>query len=254
MSRNGHFDARTLIPWGLTFALLGAVLLWMPTLVPPSVRSALGVGPERVLAARVVADQGVYAYLSHQRGEPGKPVGYDPCKVIHLRVNLKHAPPDGLDMVRTAMDRVGGATGLRFVFDGLTDARPKWHNQYVPSFLGQPRSRPVLISWATSVEVPELAGAVAGIGGSLPMSDRFGTLRYVTGGVTLDATAFEALDMTDEGRAQAMAIVLHEFGHLVGLAHVRDQTELMFADNMGVLDFAPGDLAGLARVGATSCA
>ena len=35
------------------------------------------------------------------------------------------------------------------------------------------------------------------------------------------------------GRAFERAIVLHELGHLVGLAHVSDQSELMNADNVG---------------------
>jgi predicted Zn-dependent protease len=47
--------------------------------------------------------------------------------------------------------------------------------------------------------------------------------------------------------------VLHELGHLVGLAHVQDEHELMYAENIGQLDFGRGDLAGLARVGATAC-
>lgn len=254
MTRNGHFDARTLIPWALTFALVAVVLLWMPTLVPASFRSALGIGPQRVLAARHVPDNGDYAFLAHQPGHPSRPVGYDPCKVIHVRVNLDQAPPDGLDLVRAAMTRVGEATGLWLQYDGQSDARPHWHADYVPSFLGEPRSRPVLISWATPTEVKELAGAVAGIGGSLPMADRFGTERFVTGGITLDAEAYAVLDTTAEGRAQALAILLHEFGHLVGLGHVKDRNELMYADNVGLLDYAAGDLAGLARVGATSCA
>jgi len=38
------------------------------------------------------------------------------------------------------------------------------------------------------------------------------------------------------------------------LGHVRDDDELMNEDNVGLLDFGPGDRAGLARVGSTSCA
>jgi hypothetical protein len=82
---------------------------------------------------------------------------------------------------------------------------------------------------------------------------RGGRFRYVTGGVTLDRAVFQELSKSADGRREARAIVLHEFGHLVGLAHVKDPDELMNGENLGLLDFGPGDLAGLARVGSTPC-
>lgn len=242
-----------MIPWVVTLAVLAAVLVFVPSVLPPEVRAVLGSRPERLAPARQVADAGAYAFLAHQPGRPDEPVGYDPCRPIHVRVNLDHAPADGLDMIRAAMDHVGTDAGLRFEYDGLTNDRPRWKTMHVPSFLGRPRTRPVLVSWARADEVGQLSGAVAGIGGSVPAPDASGRLRFVTGGITLDADAFEALGTTDVGKASAYAIVLHEFGHLVGLAHVPDRHELMYAENVGVLDYGPGDLAGLARVGATSC-
>jgi len=47
--------------------------------------------------------------------------------------------------------------------------------------------------------------------------------------------------------------VLHELGHLVGLAHVSDPTQLMYPQSSGVLDLAAGDLTGLAQLGAGEC-
>ena len=49
------------------------------------------------------------------------------------------------------------------------------------------------------------------------------------------------------------AIVLHELAHVVGLAHVSEPMELMFADNTGQVTFGPGDLEGLARLGSLPC-
>ena len=52
----------------------------------------------------------------------------------------------------------------------------------------------------------------------------------------------------------ARAIVLHELGHLVGLAHVANPTQLMLPEaSPGVVDFAAGDLTGLAQLGAGAC-
>jgi len=253
VARSERLDVRTLIPWVVTLAVVAAVPLFVPSVLPPAVRAVIGRAPERLAPDPQVADVGAYAFLAHQPGKPDEPVGYDPCRPIHVRVNLDQAPADGLDMVRAAMEHVGTDTGLRFEYDGLTDDRPHWKTMHVPSFLGRPRTRPVLVSWARADEVGPLSGAVAGIGGSVPAPDASGTLRFVTGGITLDADAFEELGTTEVGKARAYAIVLHEFGHLVGLAHVPDEHELMYAENVGVLDYGPGDLAGLARVGATSC-
>ena len=56
------------------------------------------------------------------------------------------------------------------------------------------------------------------------------------------------------GLEVARAIAMHELGHLVGLAHVDDERELMDAQNHGQVDFGPGDRRGLARLGRGRCA
>ena len=165
----------------------------------------------------------------------------------------------GLDVLRAfdqhhremSLAEVASATGLELRYAGLTDERPHWHSAFVPSFLGRQRTRPVLVSFATAAEVPELSGDVAGIGGSIAAGE--GVLRYVTGGATLDADAFARLAAEPGGRREMRAIVLHELGHVVGLAHVADERELMNADNVGLLDFGTGDRLGLARLGSGSC-
>jgi len=246
-------DPRAYLPAVAIVVVLAAALAWSPSLVPAPVRAALGFGHHRLEPKVTVADRGSYVFISHQKGAPDDPVGYDPCRSIKVRINPQGAPPDYLALIKNAMTEVGHDTGLRFEYVGTTDDRPHWENQYVPTFFGKPRRTPALVSWATPSEVPQLEGRIAGIGGSVAISVRGGRFRYVTGGVTLDRAVFAELATTSEGRREARAIVLHEFGHLVGLAHVGDPNELMNADNVGLLDFGPGDLAGLARVGATPC-
>jgi hypothetical protein len=46
---------------------------------------------------------------------------------------------------------------------------------------------------------------------------------------------------------------MHELAHVVGLAHVDDPRELMYADNLGHQAFGPGDLTGLAALGRGRC-
>lgn len=233
-------------------ALVGLVIV-SPSVLPRGLRDLVGLGPERVAGERHAVGGGVYTFLEHQPGRPDDPVGYDPCKRIPVRVNLEHAPADGLAVVQEAMHRVEQATGLRFDYQGLTDARPHWDREFVPSIFGQVRADPVLVSWADAEEVPELEGRVAGVGGSVAVPSSTGYLRYVTGGVTLDAAVYRDLDESAEGRERAVLIATHEFGHLVGLGHVEDERELMNSSYVGQTGFGPGDLAGLARVGATPC-
>lgn len=48
--------------------------------------------------------------------------------------------------------------------------------------------------------------------------------------------------------------MLHELGHLVGLDHVNDPTQLMYPETSGEMtDFAAGDLTGLAELGRGAC-
>lgn len=234
-------------------ATLGMVFA-SPSMLPPGLRSLVGLGRDRVAAAPSGGSADSYRFMEHQEGDPEAPVGYDPCQRIAIRINLEHAPDDGLELVEKAMHRVETASGLRFDYEGETDARPHRDEEVVTGVLGQGSVRPVLVSWATDREVPRLKGSVAGIGGSTSVMDGHGYRRYVTGDVILDADIYKALARTSKGRDEAVAIAEHEFGHLVGLAHVNDPGELMYRENVGKLDFGPGDLAGLARVGSTPCA
>lgn len=47
--------------------------------------------------------------------------------------------------------------------------------------------------------------------------------------------------------------MLHELGHLVGLAHIEDRGELMHPWSSRLRDFGPGDREGLANLGSGRC-
>jgi hypothetical protein len=77
---------------------------------------------------------------------------------------------------------------------------------------------------------------------------------FLTGSVSLDAPRLTELLQGRNGRAVVRSIVLHELGHLMGLAHVDDEQQLMFPEaRREVPDFAAGDLTGLAALGAGAC-
>jgi len=193
---------------------------------------------------------GSYAFLQHQPGAGDDPVAWDPCRPIHYTINPAGGPADGTSLAQEAITRVAAASGLSFHYDGQTRARPHWDSPVLP-VIGT--RKPVLISWATPDEVPQLGGDVAGIGGGVAVSADGGLARYATGGVTLDRDAFASMAAQPEGAPEELAIVMHELGHVLGLAHVSDPAELMNSQNLGLVDFGPGDRAGLAKLGSGRC-
>lgn len=240
-SRSDH--KRTYLTVLLTSVAVFVFVVVAPTAEMQDLRRLVGLGGERLGAAPVVPDgPGSYQFLQTQP-QTDEPVGYDPCRVIEVEVNPEGAPEGYDELVDTAIAHTSGATGLRFERIGLTDRRP-------PK-LTTARRQPVLVAFATSDEVPELAGDVAGIGGSTYVERGFRDRRYVTGQVVLDADVFE--DISEDRYPAAQAIVDHEFGHLVGLDHVDDPRELMYAENVGLTTYGPGDLKGLARLGNIAC-
>ena len=76
---------------------------------------------------------------------------------------------------------------------------------------------------------------------------------WVSGSVYLDGPQFRQILQTPDGWAHARATVMHELGHLVGLAHVNVKTELMYPENIGQVTFGPGDREGLRQLGLGRC-
>jgi len=244
-------DWRGLLAFAIALVLAAGMVVAVPALVPTWLRAAVGLGPHRLAATVRPTTTGSYAFMAHQRGDRTSPVAWDPCRPIRYVVNPAGGPSDAVDLAQQAVARVSQLTGLVLEYAGESSSRPRWDSPIMPIFNNL--RRPVLISWATPDEVPQLAGNVAGIGGSVPIGVGDGRLRYGTGGATLDAGSFAQLEAQSGGKLEERAIVLHELGHVLGLAHVSDPAELMNADNLGLVDFGPGDRAGLARLGKGSC-
>ena len=203
--------------------------------------------------APVPIGSGQYEFLEHQRNDPSTPVAFDPCRPVHYVVNPAGAPSDGLALIQNAVARVSTATGLRFVYDGLvTEGPDKDREPFQPGRYGKSRWAPVLIAWADEASYPELAGYVAGVGSPQAVYAPNGRLVYVTGQIVLDAQQLSTAQLAD--RSQAGATVLHEFGHLIGLDHTSDRTQIMFSEaQLNVRDYADGDLRGLSLLGRQAC-
>lgn len=196
---------------------------------------------------------GAHAFIALQ--EDGvTPVAYDPCRPVHYVIRPDNAPPRGEELVREAVARISEVTGLQFVYRGSTDESPAAEREiFQPDRYGR-RWAPVLIAWETEEQNPALAGEVVGEAGSVPASLGDSPRVYLTGTVSLDAPRLAEILRGRDGRRVARSIVLHELGHLIGLAHVDDEQQLMFPEaRREVSDFAAGDLTGLAALGAGAC-
>jgi hypothetical protein len=185
------------------------------------------------------------------RTDRGTPTRWNPCEPIHYVVNATLAPTDSIMDVHEAVRRVSAATGIPFAYEGPTDEEPSVDRSiYQPERYGD-RWAPVLIAWADpdDTDIPfEREGRVAsGVAVPVIPPRRLDDV-YVTGWIALNADDPNPPGFDLPG--QQGPVLLHELGHLVGLGHVNDLTELMHPSGGNVVDFGPGDLEGLRRLGA----
>jgi hypothetical protein len=194
-----------------------------------------------------------YRFLALQKGSQHTPVAWDPCRPIHWTVNTAGMPSQGITMVRQAFRALSTATGLRFVYDGTTTERSNFNRElFQPKRYGNRWAR-VLVEWLTPRQQPDFIGDAIGKGGPEGMYIVGSPEVFVSGEVEFDATWMRQT-LANGQHATAEAVILHELGHLAGLGHVTDQSQLMYArETPGITHYGAGDLTGLARLGTGIC-
>lgn len=228
---------------GAAAALLAsfALLLFLPNPVGEQLRRVLHLPDDRLAPTVVSFGHGSHAFQATQPGTD-VPVSYSPCHPIHYVVNPDGGPPGAVGLVRDAVAEVSRRSGFVFTYDGTTEDRAFART-----------GGPVLVGFATDEEFGHLAtsGDAVGVGGSSYVDGGVGFRQYRTGMVALKASWFRhsaVMAREDEERA----VVLHELGHVLGLAHVDDRGELMYR-SLTRTSFGPGDLEGLAALGRVRC-
>jgi hypothetical protein len=208
------------------------------------------------LAQPAPAPSGVggYRLLEFQDDDSGRPVRWDPCRPIHFVVRPDGAPPGGELALEHAIARIEQVTGLRFSYDGLTEETPRRDRPTVDLRRYGNRWSPVLVAWTDPDEYPAMTG-YAGLGGPDTVAGRNrGHRRYVSGVVLLNRRHLSEVINWDDGPARLDAVVLHEFGHLVGLDHVTDPSQLMYKQPTAHANgFEDGDRRGLALLSGGPC-
>ena len=179
----------------------------------------------------------------------GEPVRWNPCEPIHYVIDPGLAPPGSVDDVYQAIAKISAATGIAFVFDGVTSEIPHSDRQpFDPADFGQ-RWAPLLIGWVrpdqTDIAFSGNGHAFAAV--ARPLTAPTDPRQYISGWI-----AVNQLDPNPPGWAEPGdqgPTVLHELGHIMGLNHVQSKAELMEPSGGLVTDLGPGDREGLSLLG-----
>ncbi len=202
------------------------------------------------------ADPGApHTFTESQTLQDGRtvPVTWSPCRAIHYVVDLTGAPPDFRDRAAAVIAEVSAATGFAFVNDGtVMEPASASREPYQPELYGD-RWAPALIRFTDATVIPEFATQHVGLGGPVGVrATPDGPLHFVSGFAYLDTDLLTSPDVA--GEPAYVAVLRHELGHMLGLGHVDDPSQLMYGEGNAVTTFQAGDLAGLAELGRGSCA
>lgn len=187
-----------------------------------------------------------YSFLNTFEGHP---VTYSSCHPIQVAVYPAGGPPNAEQLVREAVAVMRSATGLDIVVAGAFGGHaPNWNFEAAPI---RPDD-PISVSWQDGDAIAQLTHDIAGLGGSPIIDSAYGGQRRVAGTIALSRDYYRLLtERADHGEARA--VLLHEFGHVLGLDHVDSPQELMYRENEGLTALGPGDLEGLRLLGQGPC-
>jgi len=228
-ARRGRRTIAFLVVLALTIATLGGGVLAIERLTVPE------------------SDPSQHGFLGLRMD--GSPIRWNPCEPIHYVINPSRAPTGSVDDVHEAVRRVSRATGIAFVYDGLSDEVPSRARLPLQRDRYGERWAPILIAWVdperTDISFERDGHEAAAV--ASPSRPLTGEEIFVSG--------FIAMSLDDPNppgfawRGAQGPVLLHELGHVMGLAHVAGPGEIMEKSGGGVTDYGPGDLEGLRRLG-----
>ena len=164
----------------------------------------------------------------------GEPARWDPCSTLKWKLVVAGVSNSVSTEVFAAMNALNQSTGLAFIFEEGGSAAD----------LQNPPANTLVIGVGVKGMNPLAAGTTWV---KYARNDSM-SIRITTAVVTLNPLIFKQ-------RARSfnfvMPVLLHELGHSVGLAHVSDPSDIMFAKLVNRTHYQRSDLEKLARVGAS---
>jgi hypothetical protein len=184
----------------------------------------------------------------------GEPRRWDPCRELTYRINVRGAPPGAVEDVTEALRRATGATGISFT--ELASTREDPYAQAVGSWSARITiGADIVFVWLPHDRFAQLLRDLAIRGRAVAIGVPFEGVgeagnEWSGGLIVVDAGGRLRRGFS---RADSQGVVLmHEVGHVLGLAHVKDPTEIMYSGHaldLRVTDWGEGDLEGLRRLG-----
>lgn len=212
----------------------------------PDFRGPAGVAPD--------APAGSYRFLLPDGAAPGVPLTWPPCRTVYVVANPEGIPASEraafVAMLEHALGEISDATGQDWVHVGHTahraaDQHTRRHvvGVVTVSFMTAPDPNDGASAWAVAQP------------GRDPLT---GDLHFVSGVVNLNAQRL-VNDLGGRVTPLVATTLMHELGHIAGLDHVEDTSQLMHGyyalpEDARHEEYRDGDRAGLARVGSTTVA
>lgn len=184
----------------------------------------------------------------------GEPVRWDPCSPIELVVDPAGAYAGFRADLDEAVAEVSELSGHTVEIVGEVSERPDAQRELVQPDRYGDRWAPVLVAFAVPGE-NDLPLTDVDRGLASPVAVGLdGERVYVTGQLVLNVEREELRAGSDDRASSWGTTLRHELGHLLGLAHVDEEAELMHTfPGEGPVAWGDGDRRGLGAMGAGPC-
>jgi matrixin len=194
------------------------------------------------------------SYTFEGMNPDGTPYRWNPCASIHYVISTAEAPSGAVSDLQQAVSTVSANLHIPFTFDGTTNVLPSssWLQNAPAGPNGWP---PVLLGWeypgqsdinlSSPIDASTMWRAMSLQGNANNLGMAAGVIAF-----NLSANGLSSGWGTDSWGE----VYLHELGHLVGLGHVSDPSQMMNPYVPPIpAAYGNGDRTGLGLLGQGSC-